>query len=990
MRKFISACILPLLVSAVCAAGENSASLNIMQTSTREIPEVSPNAQLGAMGYNDFIAGTVFNDVNANGIKDNGESGLSNWWVYLFKADSLVGSILTDSVGGYSFSSLAPGTYVLRDSAQSGWLPTLPASGGGHTVPLIEGQHITGMNFGNFRQVSISGTIFHDLNGNAAKEVSEPGLSNWRLDLFIGNTHVDSIITDSLGGYIFNNLGPGIYNLSEALQPAWLQSIPTSGGRYYINTRSGQNIAGLDFGNYQTGSIAGMTFHDLNGNGIKDTADTSLGNWQIRLLKGNVLVDSQLTGASGGYAFTNLRPGAYTVLEQHQSGWTQTVPASGMPYSFLLLSTQNLINENFGNFGNGMISGLKFKDVNGDGVKAAGDTGLASWRIYLTKGGLRIDSALTDDSGHYAFINVGPGIYTTSEQQITGWTQTLPPLPGVYTDSLTSFGHLQGRNFGNFRNSILRGVVFYDRNGNGVFDGNETGLTGWTINAIATHPQNNRSTITQAGGQYAFTDLFPDTYTITETLKSHWSQTYPLTGTYALVVGRESDTSGFNFGNTNTIDTTLYRTFLQESLMVKKAIARTVSATRWCFEINNSSGSPANGLRIVFTKDVNSFSSVAPFDSLQLVGPKTWQFSGATVDPGRTIQICGVSSKMGMMIRTWWWTYGDASTGPHQLMMPPASQGFLYPMPNGANLREEVYLQAFGSTGMVIGIPQTSGNTFGWARLIGSYTIQQSLNYRGITHTGAPMGFVKYQGRPFRGIRRSMPPQYHNNRLFADLVVLKFNIAASALGRTPPGLGELIYEEGSNPLSGLMVKQLAARTDSNLTYWVNVPPSAYLNLDTVIQKINAAFVGPVDTVSFVNRLQFTGVRPVTDVPFLRPNSSVQPFKITPLNDLTDELPPQFLLHQNYPNPFNPTTTIEFSVPQQASATLKVYNTLGQEVATLLNGEILEEGIRYVEFDGGSLSSGIYFYRLTLETAGEREVGAPGGTYSQVKKMLLVK
>jgi len=73
-------------------------------------------------------------------------------------------------------------------------------------------------------------------------------------------------------------------------------------------------------------------------------------------------------------------------------------------------------------------------------------------------------------------------------------------------------------------------------------------------------------------------------------------------------------------------------------------------------------------------------------------------------------------------------------------------------------------------------------------------------------------------------------------------------------------------------------------------------------------------------------------------------------------------PRGFKLLQNYPNPFNPSTTIKFEVPEQSFVTIKVYNILGQEVATLVNG-VKKAGSYEDTFNASNLSSGIYFYRL---------------------------
>ena len=71
---------------------------------------------------------------------------------------------------------------------------------------------------------------------------------------------------------------------------------------------------------------------------------------------------------------------------------------------------------------------------------------------------------------------------------------------------------------------------------------------------------------------------------------------------------------------------------------------------------------------------------------------------------------------------------------------------------------------------------------------------------------------------------------------------------------------------------------------------------------------------------------------------------------------------KFSLFQNYPNPFNPTTKIEYSVPRFSRVSLKVYDTLGREVATLFKGT-RQPGNYIVTFNGSGLLSGVYFYQM---------------------------
>ncbi len=289
------------------------------------------------------------------------------------------------------------------------------------------------------------------------------------------------------------------------------------------------------------------------------------------------------------------------------------------------------------------------------------------------------------------------------------------------------------------------------------------------------------------------------------------------------------------------------------------------------------------------------------------------------------------------------------------------------PMPTYGNVAAEI----FPSSGIEIGT--------GKLKMLTYKDMWKTLWEKGNVHTGSPGALETFGGKPWVKLLKAAPPSKANNVLLANLVALKFNIAASQQGNTPNGFGELIYWNPGNELHGLTINQIVALADPKMT--TKDDGFDYSNLNDVVAAINGSFSGDLDTVSFGTKLELTGTKTLSEVPFLR-RSTLKAIAVPP--PVAPEIPEAFVLYQNYPNPFNPTTTIEFNLPEDAIVSLKVYNMIGQEVATLIDNEEMMYGAESVTFDASNLSSGIYFYRLVAKGI---ETGA---TTQLMKKMVLMK
>lgn len=103
----------------------------------------------------------------------------------------------------------------------------------------------------------ISGNKFLDKNINGQKDIDELGIEDWKIILsgsWLESTYMDSTYTDSTGNYTFNNLAVGNYTISEEQKAGWIQTLPVLPGTYNLDLVSGENVRGIDFGNYYSTS----------------------------------------------------------------------------------------------------------------------------------------------------------------------------------------------------------------------------------------------------------------------------------------------------------------------------------------------------------------------------------------------------------------------------------------------------------------------------------------------------------------------------------------------------------------------------------------------------------------------------------------------------------------------------------------------------------------------------------------------------------------
>jgi hypothetical protein len=189
----------------------------------------------------------------------------------------VVATVTTTGNGRYSFPNLGPGLWTIEEVNQSGWYQTQPVNPPGtYVFAAVSGTSESGLNFGNFQEITLSGLVYNDLNGDGKKQGKEPGLANWTVELLntSGNV-VAAANTDASGNYSIGQVFPGTFTLVVIVQPGWVQTQPVNPPYYTIQPLSGQNQTGLVFGVHYTGGSSQPVTIDNGQSGYAETGTST-------------------------------------------------------------------------------------------------------------------------------------------------------------------------------------------------------------------------------------------------------------------------------------------------------------------------------------------------------------------------------------------------------------------------------------------------------------------------------------------------------------------------------------------------------------------------------------------------------------------------------------------------------------------------------------------------------------------------------------------
>lgn len=526
---------------------------------------------VGAASARGAIASSVWEDANANGVRDSGEAAIAGATVRLLDKDGIeIGTAVTDASGNYSFSAEV-GSYSVRVDAPSGYAFTaanagsndaidsdVDASGKSGQFEVKGGAAIDPADAGLYRTASLGNRVWFDSDSDGLQDSTESGICGVKVYLIdAGGTTVASTVTDASGLYTFSNLKPGTYSV---------QLDTTASAGYAVTTRnvgsddsrdsdfnaagrsdavtlvSGANNTSLDAGVVALATIGDRVWLDSDADGLQDSNESGVANVAVTLTNASgQAVATTTTDANGNYKFNVMagtysvsirKPDAYGITKQNAgTGSTDSDADASGKLGSVTVRGGDVVTSLDAGLVLASIGNRVWEDADFDGVQDSGEAGIAgvTVRLYDANHNLKA-STITAADGSYGFGKLMAGSYSVEIVKPNGYYATKANLGGETADS--DFANVGTTNImssglvklaggeqntsvdaGLYRKASIGDKVWRDANHNGVQDSGEEGIGKVKVALFnATTNTQLASTVTDSNGKYLFSNLDPGSY----------------------------------------------------------------------------------------------------------------------------------------------------------------------------------------------------------------------------------------------------------------------------------------------------------------------------------------------------------------------------------------------------------------------------------------------------------------------------------------------
>ncbi|HNW86246.1 MAG TPA: SdrD B-like domain-containing protein [Candidatus Limiplasma sp.] len=501
-------------------------------------------AGVGAIPVGSF-SGTVWSDLNNNGVMDDGEPGVPNVKLTLTGAKTGASyELTTDDTGAYRFALLRndtynftaeiPDTMLFARYTQTGGdsRSVFTAEGTSATRQFIvtDAQDVTNKNVGVVEKAALSGIAFLDSNYNGLYDEGEPPYAGVTLEVVKNSNDrsMGKVVTGEDGSYTFDSLRGGDYrlrailpndgsiftvvpaeqdgglaNLFEAREGRRENTIPSV---TVENGKTTQTCVGVAMG----GTISGTVFLDAKYDGSRNDSDKKASGVKIQLVASDgTLAATATTNANGNYTLEGIMPGEYTVRVQRKENYaftryrpdeengnhvkTLAKDGFGETEAITVAMGQQIEHINAGMLLSSTLTGVFFDDQNDNGLMDAGETGYTDVQVRLlsSDGELNLTESVGED-GTYFFDGVMPGEYTVTYILPDNATMAQVADGGNTVEAqgkenvVTGLKVESGKAYtaplaGAVTLGSFEGYAYHDGNGNGVRDEGEEALSGVTV-----------------------------------------------------------------------------------------------------------------------------------------------------------------------------------------------------------------------------------------------------------------------------------------------------------------------------------------------------------------------------------------------------------------------------------------------------------------------------------------------------------------------------
>lgn len=549
------------------AAGNGSTDQVTLSSGQHAVFEAPANQQVGT------IASTVWEDSNANGVQDSGETGLEGAIVSLVDArGNTVATTTTNGQGNYTFTT-AVGNYSVQVTKPAGYVFTAQNAGGNDSIDsdvnaagasatfaVKANATIDPADAGLYQAASLGNKVWYDCDGDGIQDAGESGIQGAKVTLLdAAGKALSSTVTNANGEYAFTGLKPGTYSVqfdTSALPAGYTVTKQNAGGNDLLDSDvdakglsqqvtlvSGENNTSIDAGVAQMASIGNRVWADTDADGIQDSGECGVGNVVMTLTnaKGEVIATTKTDAngyynfnvAAGTYGVSMKTPDGYGITKQYatDASYDSNADAKGFLGTVTVSAGQAVKSLDAGLTQTGIRSTV-WQDSDFDGVQDKSECGIGGVTVKLYDANHQLKATtVTAADGSYAFNKLAAGSYSVEVTRPAGYFTTKANVGSDATDS--DFTNLAGSSTvassglfklvagqqktdvdaGLYRKASIGDKVWRDANHNGVQDSGEEGIGKIKVMLFdATTNKQLAATVTDSKGSYLFSNLDPGSY----------------------------------------------------------------------------------------------------------------------------------------------------------------------------------------------------------------------------------------------------------------------------------------------------------------------------------------------------------------------------------------------------------------------------------------------------------------------------------------------